>query len=107
MENASKALLIAGSILIAIILIAIAVRIIQANKPQIQSVEDNMSATEKATFNSKFIKYYGNNKTKGTVLALINEAIASNANSDKQVTINGGTPRYSTNYIWFNHIYFF
>ena len=60
MENASKALIIAGAILLAILLISLGIMIFN----QAQSVVDGsgMSEAELSTFNSKFTKININKK---------------------------------------------
>ena len=58
MENASKALIIAGAILLAILLISLGIMIFN----QAQDTVDNsgMSQAEITAFNNKFLKYEGN-----------------------------------------------
>ena len=78
MENASKALLIAGAVLIVILLIAMGMKIFRSQDDMADQVETNVQTTEMLTFNNKFYKYAG--KQKGTqVKALINDVIAHNA----------------------------
>ena len=90
MENATKALLIAGSILIAILLIAVGVRIFNSTQGTADNAETTMNATEIATFNNKFLKYNG--KQSGSQLkSLANEVIAHNANSTRKVSFAGKT----------------
>lgn len=79
MENATKALLIAGSILIAILLIAMGVRVFNSTKGTTDSVQTTMNTTEIATFNSKFTQYAGSGKSAAQVKALANIIIANNA----------------------------
>lgn len=86
MENATKALLMAGAVLIAIILIAVAVRTINSTKGTTESVQTTMSATEMATFNNKFAGYTGTGVPYARVKALANLVIASNASSKHQVS---------------------
>ena len=79
MENASKALIIAGAILLAILLISLGIMIFN----QAQDTVDNsgMSQAEITAFNNKFLKYEGTQQ-KGTVVkSLVNEVISNNANS--------------------------
>ena len=74
MENASKALIIAGAILLAILLISLGIYIFS----QAQSVVNDSGFTkaEITTFNSQFLKYDG--EQKGTaVKSLITEVITS------------------------------
>lgn len=89
MENASKALLIAGSILVVILLIAVGVRIFNSTQGTTDSVQTTMTATEITTFNNKFLSY-GGTKSKSQVISLINIVIANNSvNSTKKVKVNG------------------
>ena len=87
MENASKALLIAGSVLIAIVLIAVGMRILNSTSGTTDSLETTMNATEIAMFNNKFIGYAGQNIPASKVRSLVNTTIASNATSDSIVCI--------------------
>ena len=90
MENASKAILIAGSILIAILLITLGIRVFNAAADPSDSVESTMTAAQKALFNSKFTAYTGTRKTLAQVKALADVVIAHNAtDKDHQVTFCG------------------
>ena len=84
MENASKALIIAGAILISILLISLGIMVFN----QSQDVTDNsgLSEAEITTFNSKFTKYEGNIKG-SQVRSLIQEVNASNS-TDKNKDAN-------------------
>ena len=86
MENASKALIIAGAILLAIVIISLGLVVVNNTR----SVTDNtnLNAQEIETFNNKFAAYEGTNVTGARVKSLIQAAIASNeVNSDKIVYI--------------------
>ena len=91
MENASKALIIAGAILLAILLITLGIYIFQ----QAQSTVNNsgMSQAEIQSFNSQFTKYEG--KIKGSaVKSLIQEVNVNNSqdeSNEHQITIKGKT----------------
>ncbi len=80
MENASKALIIAGAILLAILLISLGIMIFG----QAQDTVNNggMSDAEMQAFNSKFLKYEGKNKTGSEVKALLNEINVNNSTQD-------------------------
>ena len=79
MENASKALIIAGAILIAILLIGIGVALINAlNGPQEEAL-GQISGTAMNIFNGKFEKYAGQNKRGSDVKTLLSEIITNNA----------------------------
>jgi len=90
MENASKALLIAASVLIVILLIAVGMKIFNSTSGTTDNVETTMNATQIATFNSKFTAYSGT-KSLSQVKALANIVIANNATSSNQVRFNGAT----------------
>ena len=89
MENASKALLIAGSVLIAILLIAMGLRYLNAPMETVESAQKTMDVTAITTFNSQFTPYIGAGKTSGQIKALVEKVIASNAvnDSNKQITL--------------------
>ncbi|MBP3255933.1 MAG: hypothetical protein J6M60_05545 [Clostridia bacterium] len=58
MENASKALIIAGAIIISIVLISLGVFVLNGATDLVKSSSD-MSSQEVQAFNSKFISYEG------------------------------------------------
>ena len=91
MENASKALLIAASVLIAIVLIAFGVSVLNSTKGTGDNVKQTMTATEIAAFNSRFSAYAGTTRTAAQAKALANVVIAHNAteaDANKEVTLN-------------------
>ena len=94
MENASKALIIAGAILLSILLISLGIMIY--NQAQDTVNNSGMSQAQQTAFNNKFLKYEGTQK--GTVVkSLINEVITSNADSSNpQVKVNGSASSIST-----------
>lgn len=85
MENASKALIIAGAILLSILIISLGIIIFTQAQDTINSV--NMSEQEIMAFNNKFIPYQGESVRGSQVNALI-QAVASNNQSAKD---NGDT----------------
>ena len=99
MENASKALIIAGSVLIAILLIAMGVRVFSASSGTEKAQEETMKAAEISTFNSRFTQYVGSNKSRAQVVAMLNAVISNNAatNTHKINDVNGGDPKTKIN----------
>ncbi len=94
MENASKALIIAGAILLAILLISLGIMIFNQASNTVSN--SGMSEAEITAFNNKFTKYEGK-QSGNMVKSMIQEVLATNAaqgNKDAgiQVTINGQTP---------------
>lgn len=91
MENASKALLIAGAILIAIVLITFGVIILGQGSEIINS--SSMSETEIATFNAKFTAFEGDKVRGSKVNSLLNTVIQNNISQEddgKKVKVTGG-----------------
>ncbi len=78
MENASKALLIAGAILICILLIAIGMYIYQSAQGTINAAASKMSNQDKQIYNSMIEKYVGENKRGSDVKAMIEQVISQN-----------------------------
>ena len=96
MENASKALIIAGAILLAILIISLGILIY--NQAAGIANGNAMSEVEITQFNTQFTQYEG--KQSGTtVRSLLQKVISSNLNQDsanKQVTVDlvdGGTTK--------------
>ena len=89
MENASKALIIAGAILLAILIISLGIIVYR----QAAGVIDSNSMDEVAvtTFNSKFTQYEGENVRGANVNALISSVVQNNlsnrGDASKQVSI--------------------
>lgn len=76
MENASKALLIAGAILLSILIIAIGMYIYNSASSTITDSVGAMSTQEKDAFNNQFVSYEGA-QTGSKVKALIGVLIAN------------------------------
>lgn len=90
MENASKALIIAGAILLSILIIALGVFVFNQAKSSIGNT--GLSDQEVAAFNSKFDSYEG--KQKGSsVKALVNAVRNYNKSNDEgqYININGSS----------------
>ena len=90
MENASKALIIAGAILLAILIISLGILIYNQASGV---VNDNaMSEVEINNFNQKFTQYEGGS-VRGTTVRAIYQAVLSNNvtqdSTDRQVEIDG------------------
>ena len=79
MENASKALIIAGAILVSILIISLGILIYN----QAAGVINNnaMNETEMTQFNSKFTQYEGNKVSGSTVNALLQTVLQNNLNN--------------------------
>lgn len=91
MENASKALIIAGAILLSILLISLGIMIF--NQAQDSINNGGMSKAEISTFNGNFTKYEGIKKG-SDVKSLIQEVNSSNvsdvqAGNNRNIQIEG------------------
>ena len=73
MENASKALIIAGAILLSILLISLGIMIF--NQAQDATKNSGMSQAQVSTFNNKFSKYEGKKISGSEVRGLIQEMV--------------------------------
>lgn len=91
MENASKALLIAGAVLIVILLIGIGMLIYSKSTGVIDTAASSMNSYEIQSFNSQFTPYEGMQRG-SSVKSLISTIIANNAtyksDTNKQIYIN-------------------
>ena len=76
MENASKALIIAGAILLAILLISLGIYIFTG--AQDVTKNSGLDAQEVSVFNSAMLKYEGTNKSLSDIRAIKNEAVVAN-----------------------------
>lgn len=96
MENATKALIIAASVLIVIVLIAVGIKILGSAQGVTNDVDRVTEATGQAYFNSQYTDYAGIQK--GTqVKAVLNKAAAScRTDSTRKVTVTMGGATYNT-----------
>lgn len=96
MENASKALIIAGAILLAILIISLGIMILNQAQDTING--SGMSKAEIQAFNAQFTKYEGTRRG-SEIRNLVQEVVASNSlpensatGANRQVTVTmGGT----------------
>lgn len=91
MENASKALIIAGSVLIAILIISLGLFIFKSTEGTTDQTKKLGETLEVQQFNSQFLKYCGDSVKGSQVRTLCEVIIAHNANSEnsKKVKIFG------------------
>jgi hypothetical protein len=88
MENASKALIIAGAILLSIVLITLGVVIIGRGQEAVDKA--NIDDQVVSTWNQKFVQYAGDSVSGTNVNVLINSVLSANATSNT----NGDTDKY-------------
>ena len=90
MENASKALIIAGAILLAILIIGIGIYVFNNANSSVEEIGGSMSTVEIQSFNSQFESYQGKNKSGTQVKTLLQNVVAVNSQHDdsRKITIN-------------------
>lgn len=81
MENASKALIIAGAILLSILIISLGIMVYNNAKNTVGSA--SLDKQEIETFNSQWQTYVGSNKTASEVYSMMSAVVASNASETK------------------------
>ena len=87
MENATKALIIAGAILISILIIALGVMVYNNASGTVSS--SDMTSTEIEAFNQKFLQYMSDNMSATEVTSLISAVQANN-----EAEYSSGSNRY-------------
>lgn len=87
MENASKALLIAGAILIVILLIAVGMMVYNGAKGSIDKAIGSMSSTEKDIHNKQFEPYIKSGLSGSNLKTLYSKVISNNGN-DENIAVN-------------------
>ncbi len=81
MENASKALIIAGAILLSILIISLGIVVVNNVQGTINNT--NLNSQEAQTFNNKFSSYLGLNKSNAEMNALVQTIQAENGAQSK------------------------
>ena len=89
MENATKALLIAAAVLVAILIISLGLAVY--NKASNATDSADLSSTEIQAQNEKFLRYEGTNKRGSEVNALLETVLNSYLTSGTEVTIAGNS----------------
>lgn len=85
MENATKALLIAAAVLVAIIIISLTLAIVRQGSEAINQAD--LSEAEKTQFNSKFTVYEGSNVATSSINALLTTVLNHNQEETEQKTV--------------------
>lgn len=88
MENATKALLIAASILIVIVLISVGIKLLSSTQGVTNQVDSVSESLAQSVFNSQFNNYFGNSIPGTQARALVQKVIANNANSEHIINLN-------------------
>ncbi len=98
MENATKALLIAAAVLIAVLIISLGIVVYRMASETIDSV--NFSGQEITAFNDQFTQYQGQHRRGSEVNAMLNTVLASNMKSSSEgLTISTDSSKPSPKFI--------
>jgi len=84
MDNASKALIIAGAVLIAVMLVSVGVMIYQNSIGLVQNQMSNIDSLDAVAFNATFTQYCGTNKNAQNAKTLIEKITQSNTFSTER-----------------------
>ena len=93
MENATKALLIAAAVLIAILIISLGLVVYNSSAETVNSA--NLSQQEVQSSNEKFVRYEGTHKRGSEVNAMLQTVLSANADAratgedNKLVSVSG------------------
>ena len=88
MDNASKALIMAGAILIAVMLISLGVLLYNRSAEQAENSIGTVEALGVTAFNEQFVQFCGTSVKGSSVKTLINKVMASNAiNTDYPIAL--------------------
>ena len=101
MENASKALIIAGAILIAILLISVGILVMNSTGSMTDEVGKTSDTMALQTFNSQFTTYEGTSMTASQVRSLMGLIQSSNASNG--VIAAGQADNTTDKYVYLNN----
>ena len=85
MENATKALLIAAAVLVAILIISLGLMVYNMASETVGNV--NLSGQEVAAFNEKFVGYDGPNKRGSEVNAMLKTVLNHNLTNETKIAV--------------------
>ena len=94
MENASKALMIAGAILIAVLLISLSIAVLDSTRKAQDAANKEVESVEIQSFNEQFMKYQGTIVTASQVKSLLLLIRANNSYYDFDSSTKEGTDKY-------------
>ena len=88
MDNASKALIMAGSVLIAVLLVSLGVLLLRSMDPMISGQRQNVEIEKVESYNSQFYYYEGADKAASHVRRLI-DLVESNKHNSNVTDVYG------------------
>ena len=87
MDNASKALIIAGAILIAVMLVSLGVMLYNTASGVAEGTIGTVEALGVEGFNAQFNQYMGERQRASVAQGLVDKVIANNANGDTTISV--------------------
>ena len=87
MENASKALIIAGAILIAILLISVGIMVMNSVNKPIDQVTSESASQAVQIFNSRYTSFLGTKKSANEVLQLLEMMSTNNRTNSHKIKL--------------------
>ena len=87
MDNASKALIIAGAILIAVMLVSLGVMLYNTAAGVAEGTIGTVEALGVGGFNAQFNQYMGERQRASVAQGLIDKVITNNANGDTTISV--------------------
>ena len=85
MDNASKALIIAGAVLIAVMLVSVGVAIYQQAQGVVDQGQSSMNALEIKMANAKYTTYEKEGQNRNAIVQLLNQVIQGYKQNDEHV----------------------
>ena len=82
MDNASKALIIAGSALIAVLIVSLGIAVFNSASNVAEQGRESVNSASVSAFNGQFEKYFGRSRTHDQALALSKLVKVNNSNAD-------------------------
>jgi len=100
MDNASKALILAGAVLIAVLIVSLGVYLLNLNAPVVDTTVTQIDLKAVQSYNYRYTKYEGFDKSSSEVIALINAVDQHNRNTTEtdiygEITLTGVNSRSS------------
>jgi len=94
MENASKALLIAGAVLIAIFIISLALVLVRSNSDVMDDGGAALNSAAATAYNSRFLSYVNQSTTASRAKSLTSQLLQHNTASDSYNSFTPGKHIY-------------
>ena len=88
MENASKALIIAGAILLAILLISVGIMVFQMVTEPADAAGEQAASQVVQTFNAPWEGFSARPQSAAQIRSLVNRVNSHNSQNDRQITLN-------------------